>query len=151
MQPEFDPKLEAIIDQELRKLPDVAAPQTLAPRVMARIRAREKKPWWQRSLWNWPLAAQAAFLVIALAVVGLFTQSGLMVDDSVRSYSQQVTEQANTLAALLDRFAPLLNAVVLLWEKAQPLLLYALVLALGLYLACVGVGTMFVRVAIRRT
>ena len=151
MQPEFDPKLEAILDQELRKLPDVPAPQTLAPRVMARIRAREKKPWWQQSWWNWPLAAQAAFLVIVLAIVGLFTQSGLMVDDSVRSYSQQVTEQASTLSMLLDSFAPLLNAVGLLWQKAQPFLLYALVLALGLYLACVGVGTMFVRVAIKRS
>jgi hypothetical protein len=150
MQPEFDPKLEAILDQELRKLPDVPAPQTLAPRVMARIRAREKKPWWQQSWWNWPLAAQAAFLFIVLAIVGLFTQSGLMVDDSVRSYSQQVTEQASTLSALLNNFQPLLNLFAILWQKAQPLWLYVFILAVALYLACVGVGTIFVRVALRR-
>jgi hypothetical protein len=151
MQPEFDPKLESLIHQELRKLPELPAPPNLAPRVLAAIHARVSKPWWRQSWWNWPLAAQVAFLVIAVAIAGAFTQSGLMVDDSVRSYSQQVTEQASTLSALLDSFAPLLNAVALLWQKAQPLLLYGLVLALGLYLACVGVGTMFVRVAIKRS
>jgi len=151
MQPEFDPKLEAIIDQELRKLPGVSAPQTLAPRVMAAIRARGNKPWWQQSWWNWPLAAQVTFLVIAVAIAGLFTQSGLMVDDSVRAYSQQVTAQASTVSAFLDNFQPLLNALAVLWQKAQPLLLYALILAMALYLACVGVGTIFVRVALRRS
>lgn len=150
MQPEFDPKLERIIDQELRKLPEVPAPRTLAPRVLAAIRARETKPWWQQSWWNWPLAAQVAFLIIAVTIAGLFTQSGLMVDNSVRSYSQQVTEQANTLSAFLDNFQPLLNAFSVLWQKAQPLLLYALAVAMALYLACVGVGTIFVRAALRR-
>jgi|SRR5262245_1840373 len=150
MQPEFDPKLEAIIDQELRKLPEVPAPRSLAPRVMAAIRARASKPWWQQSWWNWPLAAQVTFLVIALAIAGAFTQSGLIVDDSVRSYSQQVTEQANIVSTFLNNFQPLLNAVAVLWQKAQPLWLYAFALAIALYLACVGVGTIFVRVALRR-
>jgi hypothetical protein len=150
MQPEFDPKLEAIIDQELRKLPELPAPRSLAPRVMAAIRARSSKPWWQQSWWNWPLAAQVTFLVIAVAIAGAFTQSGLIVDDSVRSYSQQVTEQANTVSTFLSNFQPLLNAVVVLWQKAQPLWLYAFALAIALYLACVGVGTIFVRVTLRR-
>jgi hypothetical protein len=150
MPPEFDPKLERIIDQELRKLPDLPAPQTLAPRVLAAIRARAAKPWWQQSWWNWPLAAQVAFVAVAIAIAGLFTQSGWMVDDSVRSYSQQVTEQATTLSAFLDKLQPLVNVFAVLWQKGQPLLLYAVALAMALYLACVGVGTIFVRVALRR-
>jgi F0F1-type ATP synthase membrane subunit c/vacuolar-type H+-ATPase subunit K len=150
MQPEFDPKLEAFVHQELRKLPDLPAPPTLASRVLAAIRARENKPWWQQSWWNWPLAAKAAFLVMAVAIAAAFTHSGWIVDDSVRSYSQQVTEQASTFSAFLDHFQPLLNAFVVLWQKAQPFLLYALAVGLVLYLASVGVGTMFVRVALRR-
>ena len=90
-------------------------------------------------------------LVIAVAIAAGFTQSGLIVDDNVRSYSEQVTAQTSTLTTFLDSFTPLLNAAALLWQKAQPLLIYGVVLALGLYLACVGVGTMFVRVAIKRS
>jgi len=151
MQPEADPKLEAIIDQELRKLPDLTAPHDLASRVMAAIEARATRPWWQQSWWNWPVAAQATFVLIALAVAALFAHSGSVVDESVRSYSEQVTQQANRMSALLDIFQPLLNAVAVLWQKAQPLLLYVLGLAGALYLACIGVGTIFVRAALRRT
>ena len=150
MQPEADPKLEAIIHQELRKLPDLRAPQGLASRVMAAIEARATRPWWQQSWWNWPVAAQASFLLIAVAVAALFSYSGWVVDESVRSYSQQVTEQASRVSAFLDIFQPLLDAVVVLAQKAQPLLLYALALAGALYLACIGVGTIFVRAALRR-
>src|SRR5215469_1490979 len=59
-------RLEIEIDRELRALPDLPAPSTLAPRVMAAIGRRTVAPWYARA---WPVLAQAAsFLLLA----GLF-------------------------------------------------------------------------------
>ena len=151
MNPAPDPKLESLLDAELKKLPPLPAPAALVPNVLARLAARSARPWWQQAWWDWPLAAQAAFLLLALGIVAAFSTGGLWLDDSVTGYSQQLAERLTPLASLWDTLAPLLNAGVLVWQQAtQPPWLYGLILVGALYLACIGAGTMFVRVAWKR-
>lgn len=151
MPPEIDSKLEAIINQELRRLPPVAAPKTLVPRVMTAIQARAIQPWWRQSCWNWPLVVQAAFLLSALAIASLMAGAGWWFGDDINAYSQQAVQQLGALSAFWQLLGSLAAALVLLWQKiAQPLLVYVLVASLILYLLCLGVGTVFVRFAFRR-
>ena len=58
MKPELDPRLAALVDAELKKLPPLAAPESLARDVMAVLAARANTPWWHRAWWDWPLTAK---------------------------------------------------------------------------------------------
>jgi hypothetical protein len=150
MNPEPDPELESLLDSELKQLSLVSAPPTLVRKVLAALEARAARPWWQRAWWDWPVTAQAAFFLLALSIVAAISTGGFWIDNSVSSYSQQVSERLTPLASTWDTLSPLSNAGMLLWEKAQPLLFYGVILAGALYLLCVGVGTMFFRVALKR-
>lgn len=77
-------ELEKLIHQNLRALPDRAAPRSLESRVLAAIEARQSLPWWRQSFAHWPMAARGAFLVVtgilAALLIGLFFRSGVAVD-----------------------------------------------------------------------
>jgi hypothetical protein len=151
MTPEFDPKLEALIGAELKQLPPPPAPGALLHNVLAAIAARARLPWWQRAWWDWPLAAKAAFLLIALAIVGAFSSGGVMIDDGLSTYSQQVAERFGPATSLWQSILPVIKVVPALVEKiGQPLLLYAAIFAGLLYLMCLGLGTVCVRYALKR-
>jgi hypothetical protein len=151
MDPEFDPKLESLIDAELKELPPVKAPASLAPRVLALLEQRARLPWWQRAWWDWPLAAKAAFLVLAVALAGLAGGGGVMIDQGVVDYSQQVTERLTPVVSLWDPAQTLFEAAGLLWSKTgQPLLLFFLIGVGALYVICLGLGTACVRYAMKR-
>jgi hypothetical protein len=151
MKPEPDPRLEELLGAELKKLPPVAAPASLLPNVMSAIAARARLPWWQRAWWDWPLTAQAAFLLIALAIVGAFSGGGVMLDEGVSNYSQQVVERFGPVTSLWETVLTILNVVGSLVEKiGQPLFLYGAIFVGLLYLMCLGLGTVCVRYALKR-
>lgn len=151
MDPEIDRKLEALLGAELKKLPLLSAPTTLVPQVLAILAARKALPWWQRAWWDWPLPAKAAFLLIAVAIAGAFGSGGVLLDQGVASYSQQMSERLAPASTLWDTALSLRTAVAHLWaQAAQPLLVTLMIAAGMLYLVCVGVGTAFVRTALRR-
>jgi len=151
MSSEIDPKLASLLDAELKKLPPVKAPATLAPRIMAVLAARAHRPWWAHAWWDWPLAAKATFILLALALLGAVGGGGIILDDGVTSYSQQMTERLAPVTSVGDTLLTLGNVVGLLWEKAaQPFLLHVLVAAGLLYLTCLGLGTACVRYALKR-
>ena len=151
MKPEFDPKLESLLDAELKKLPPIAAPASLLPNVMSAVAARARLPWWQRAWWDWPLTAKAAFLLLALAIVGAFSGGGVMLDESVSNYSQQVAERFGPVTSLWDTGFTILSVGGSLAEKiGQPLLFYGAIFIGLLYLACLGLGTVCVRYALKR-
>ena len=70
MNANHDNELEAQIDRELKSLPLLAAPPTLAPRVMTLVASRAVAPWYRRAWQAWPVALQAASLVVLLAMFG---------------------------------------------------------------------------------
>jgi len=151
MKPEFDPQLEKLIDAELKQLPPPAAPSSLLPNVMSVIAARERLPWWQRAWWDWPLTAKTAFLLLAVAIAGVFSGGGVMLDQGVSTYSQQVVERYEPVSALWNALQVLAGIVTSQTDKlGQSFLIYAAVFAGLLYLMCVGLGTVCVRYAMKR-
>jgi hypothetical protein len=151
MKPEFDPKLESLLDAELQKLPPITAPASLVPNVMAAIAARARLPWWQHAWWDWPLTAKAAFLLLALAIAGAFSGGGVILDEGVSNYSQQVVERFSPITSLWDTVVTVLNVGRSLVEKmGQSIFLYATIFIGLLYLTCLGLGTVCVRYALKR-
>lgn len=151
MTPEQESKLEAALDRELKALPPLKAPGTLAPAVMAVLAARARLPWWQRAWWDWPVAAKAAFVILTLSVAGLVSGGTLFLEDNAVDYSSNLVERVSVLGVVLDVVTPFFWVAHLVWEKmAQPFLLYALVCLGALYLTCVGVGTACYRYALKR-
>ena len=151
MEPDIDPKLESLIDAELKQLPPLKAPASLVPQVMALLAARERLPWWRLAWWDWPVAAKMAFLVIGVALAGVAGSGGVMLDQGIANYSQEVTGRLSPMSSLWDSFHTLSGTAGLLWQKAaQPLLLHAMIFAGVLYVACLGLGTVFVRSVMKR-
>lgn len=151
MEPEFDPKLEALLSDELKALPPLKAPSFLAPNVMAILAVRARVPWWQRAWWDWPLSAKAVFVVLAITVAGAMGGGGHLLGEGAVGYSTDLMERFNPADGVFWNFAPLADAATLVWERfAQPFLLYGALLAGALYLTFVGVGTVCFRFAVKR-
>ena len=51
-------KLEKLIHDQLQQLPLRRAPASLAPRILREIAKRARKPWWQKTWFDWPLICQ---------------------------------------------------------------------------------------------
>jgi hypothetical protein len=144
MKAKFDPTLEQLIHQELKKLPPVKAPTTLAARVLAAVRARKALPWWQQSFWHWPVLAKAAFLLFAALIV-LSLTGGTWFAGEVASTSSGVAK------GFMNFVNPLATAMAVMWRSfLQTLVIWGLGAAAMLYFFCVGAGTLFVRVAYKR-
>lgn len=151
MEPEFDPKLEALLSKELKSLPPLKAPASLAPNVMAILAARARLPWWRQAWWDWPLSAKAAFVVLAITVAGAMGGGGHLLGEGAAGYSIDLMERFNPAEGVFGNFTPLADAAMLVWHQfAQPFLLYGALLAGALYLMFVGVGTVCFRYAVKR-
>ncbi len=70
MNSEYEKRLEAKIDRELKGLPELVAPSELASRVMLAIGAPKPPPQRFQPWQSWPTPVRAAALVLLLAVFG---------------------------------------------------------------------------------
>src|SRR6185295_18917551 len=68
MNPNHEHELEALVDRELKSLPPLSAPSSLAPRIMAAIAEQERAPWYRNGWQAWPLALRVASFVGLLAL-----------------------------------------------------------------------------------
>lgn len=140
-------ELEARMHRELRQLPSHRAPAALGVNVMAALRAKAMKPWWQCSFFGWPPAIKGAFLFF-LAAIPVFLNhwfttaavGGSMWDaelGKVVASGQLIMEVIVTLATALSTAAR---------ASLQPPVIAALAVAFLMYLWCLGTGTMLLRV-----
>ncbi len=150
MKPPSDPQLEAYLHRKLRDLPDLPAPVTLAPRVLARIQARARA-WWRLAWWQWPLAAKAAFLALSLGLAGLLGGSGWLLEQNVNAYSHQFSERLPNFDAFGQSLQTLAGAA---WTYAgslpQTAWIALLAFVAAAYLFCLGVGSAFFRFAVKQ-
>lgn len=143
MERKFDPTLERVIHQELKRLPAVKAPARLSARVLEAVRARQALPWWQQSFWHWPSLARAVFLLL-VGFIAVSLTGGTW-------FASEVAADGTVAKTVAEYLSPLTNAFVVMWRSfLQTLALWALALAGVLYLICVGAGTLFVRLAYKR-
>ena len=146
---EPDPKLTSQLDAALKKLPDAKAPPSLLRQVLSAIETQNALPWWRRSWWNWPATAKTAFAVITTALAVMLSGGGFVLSEGATTYSKQWTERlavADVHGTFLDS---VLNAVHVLGHAFQPLVHYAVIAGVILYLACIGLGTACFRFAVK--
>jgi hypothetical protein len=145
---------EQLLDQELKALPDLAAPETLLNRIMSAARERSVQPWWHRSWQSWPPGLQGVGLFLLLATAGAVSYLGAVAVDEIRFFGLAMVlgSWLEPLGVGLDLLSTIWRAAVLLFKAGgQQLLVLTVLLVLGLYIACVGLGTACTRMLLHRT
>jgi len=146
-------QLEQLIHGELRKLPELRAPETLLHRVMLAVHAKERQPWWQRAWLTWPRPAQLVSFALSAATVVALVYFGAEAwrATGIGNPLDKIWQWVSSLAPLWEWFVALANALILVIQKGgQPYLLIGLTIAGTMYLLCVATGTACYRLALNR-
>ena len=152
MNPEYE-KLEQQIDGVLKRLPDLAAPRHLLPRVMETIARRQALPWYHQPWQMWPTALRALTLVFLLTSCGAlcFACWQLTRAAGFTAASQELAQTFSGLTALWNAVNVLLGAVMLVAKHFGTAFIVGCGVALAFgYAVCVGLGTACVRLAYTR-
>ena len=153
MNPEFERKLEAEIDRALKSLPELPAPLTLAPRVRQMLEQRIRVPWHRRPWQSWPVTPRVASLAVLLAMFAGLCLGGWQLQ-RVHGYDLLGQEFAGFTAGLgrvwnvLDAIAGAFRLIVK--GLSTPFLLACLGAFGFAWAACLGLGTLCVRLAFAR-
>lgn len=150
MNPNQDQQLESAISRELKALPELTVPKAVADRVMAAIACRAGVPWYRRSWEAWPLALRVASLAMLLALFGglcfvaaEFPQSA-MIGQAIQRAGQWFAG-LNSLGTTLHILA---TSAELAIQKLGSALVIVVLVAAGLgYALCMGLGTLYFRMA----
>ncbi|HYE32870.1 MAG TPA: hypothetical protein VEH27_15690 [Methylomirabilota bacterium] len=150
MNPEYEQRLEKLIDRKLKMLGERPAPGTLMPRVLAAIAAQKALPWYKRSFQRWPKSAQILFLITAaVAYVGVIY--GISVADSAVNLTEAAksTAVAENAGAALSFFEALFRAGKLLANQLTlPWIAAIAALVMFMSASVVGAGAAIVRLAL---
>jgi hypothetical protein len=150
MNSDYDKQLEAAISRELKALPELAAPGALANRVMAAIGQRARVPWYRRSWQMWPVVLQAASLITLLALFGgLCLASWKLSQAETTTFAlHRVGEWFSGLSMIGNTFNVLVSAAVLVVKKLGTGFIVTCLIVAGIgYAMCVGLGTVYFRLA----
>jgi len=150
MNPDYDKQLEAAISRELKALPELAAPGVLANRVMAALEQRVRVPWYRRSWQMWPVNLQAVSLVVLLALFGGLCLAGWELSQAEATVFalHRVGEWFSGLSMIENTFNVLASAAVLVVKKLGTGFIVTCLVVAGIgYAMCVGLGTVYFRLA----
>lgn len=150
MKPNPQDPLATFVDRELKALPPLTAPPSLAPRILAAIAARASLPWYRRAWQTWPVPLQAASFASLLAAFGTLCFGGGMVFQSptVTATASKVGEAVSWFEFALRILGLVRDAVFQLVQQVNPLLLAGVgVMVLMAYALCLGLGSACLRFA----
>ena len=107
--------LEALIDRELKALPELQAPASLLPRVLAVIRPQVALPWYRRAWQSWPFGLQVASFAVLSVLFGWLCFAGWEVSQvvSVSEAAQTIRQWLGALGAVGNTLAVVLQAILL--------------------------------------
>lgn len=153
MNANHDQELAARIDRELKALPPLSAPPTLAPRVMARLAAQAELAWYRRAWPTWPRALRAASLLLLLGLFG-----GLCFAGWSASHAPGVTAATEKVGGALALVSLVGNVLSALGNAAAQVMRHlgtgfivaAAAVVLLSYAACVAFGSYYLRFAFAR-
>src|SRR5688572_3286550 len=114
MENDFEKALEELIHRELRKLPDLSAPDTLVSRVRSAIAAQDRVPWWQRPMMTWPFGLRVGFIALLLGCFGLAGFYGAEISHGVSDVFQKFAQFFGTFTPLWEQLVALANAGLIL-------------------------------------
>jgi len=153
MNPHDEQRLEAAIDRELKALPNLRAPSSLASRVMAKIEQPAALPWYRRAWQTWPLPLQAVSMLVLLAAFAgvCFGSWQILHAPAVASALDDLGGWLNSLSVIWKTAGVLVNAVALAFTSLGTWVIAGCLamLALG-YATCLGLGTIYFRLAFAR-
>ena len=153
MKADYEKRLAGEIDRELQKLPELIAPRTLILRVMAAIEQRLNLPWYRQAWQVWPLALRGVSLVILLALFGglCFGAWKLANAETVVTAMQRPLNWLSGFGAILYAVSLVLSSIILAIQHLGTGVLIACLAALAFgYAMCLGLGTVYVRLALIR-
>lgn len=153
MNAEYEKQLEAGVRRELDALGELQAPPEIARRVMRVIEQRAAAPWYRREWQAWPVAVQVGSLVGLLAAFVF-----LCLGTSQLAHFATLTPAAHEVSgwfSLADAAWRAVNALASALELAFHNLNPAVVIGGGVllllcYAACLGLGTIYWRLAYAR-
>jgi hypothetical protein len=142
-------KLERLLHQTLRALPDRPAPATLEASVVAALGRRAGLPWWRRPYTHWPRSLRVAFLIVAiLAAVALVAFGRSPV--AARAFSR-VALSFPWIAFLQSIGASLMDTARIVFDAIPAAWIYSTVVLLaGCYALLIGVGAAVYRTYFHR-
>ena len=150
---EYEKELEAAIDRELKGLPELPAPDTLALRVMVAIESRAKVAWYRQPWEMWPAPLRMGSLALLLALFGGLCFGGwrLAQGEAFIGATHKLGQWLAGVSALGNTLSVLLGAVVLAVKQLGTGFLVAALMAVAVgYAVCLGLGTVCVRIAFAR-
>jgi len=153
MNPHDEKQLEAAISRELKALPNLRAPRSLAAHVMATIEQRQAVPWYRLAWQDWPLPLRAiAGLVLVASFSGLCFLSWQFVrTPDFAAASGKVGSLFAGCGVIWNALGVLKNALLLVVKNLNPAILIGCGVALALgYAMCLGLGTVYVRLGFAR-
>lgn len=151
MNPKHENRLEAMIDRELKQLPELKAPETLMPKVMMRLAAKAatRKAGWQS--WSKPmqwLSLAGLTLFFGALCWGAWV---LLQSPEVSAAEQRVHSWYAGATLLWAAFGTVFQSLLLaLRQLGTGYLLGLAAAALIGYAFVVGLGTVYLRVAFAR-
>jgi len=146
---EDEARLERLIDDACRAQPPLAAPPTLAARVLAQLEQRAHRPLWQRSFWQWSASVRVGFVLasVALIAAALSWSAGAARAQWLGALWQRPLarlESAGSLVSFLAAFARALGVTLL--QDIPAFWLYGTGAAvLALYALLAGISAMAYR------
>jgi hypothetical protein len=143
-------ELETLVHRELKRLPPPWAPHTLAPRVLAAVRLRVRRPWYARPWMTWPRAWQAVSLGALIALVGtVATLWPAVAPPAVADLSMDLADLTRGFTAAASAVLSVASAVdVIRRALLQPVAGYLVVLVTVVCTAGVAFGAALTRVAL---
>ncbi len=146
-----DQHLEAAIDRELKQLPEIAAPDKLIARVMAKVGTPAPK---RSREYSEPLGALRPFHFAAIAVLFGVLCLGLWYFLSTPFFLSavgQLRQSFSAVAVVWNTIPVIAGAVVMAIRKINPgLIALGLMLISLAYATCIGVGSAMVRAVVVR-
>ena len=149
MNPQYEKQLEACVRRELDALGELPAPPALANQIMRAIEQRATVPWYRQSWSTWPLALRAVSLTALLLAFGGLCFGAWEITHGAANSSWFSNWTADA-SALWRTSGVLVNtAVSLISHLGVGVLVIGAALILGAWTTCIGLGTAYVRLAMR--
>jgi hypothetical protein len=153
MNSQYEERLAAEVDQELKSLPELQAPSTLIQRVSAAIEQRRSSPWYRQPWPAWPVPMRAAALAILAAFFAALCLGAWKLPDT-EGYVAVARHAAGWCSGLATVWHAL---IALVTSLAQAVQLLGRVFLLGCFAVvalawalCLGLGTACLRLALAR-
>jgi hypothetical protein len=150
MIPDNQHDLESQVDRLLKGLPEVSAPRTLMPRVMARVRSHAALPWYRQSLRAWPMSLQIVTILVLVASFGGFFIATWELSRAAgyAAAKQEVAAMFSWVTVAGNILGVLISAIRLVVERLGTAFIIGCVAAAALaYSIFIGLGTVYLRLA----